>query len=120
MDGINYFTPWSAPVTLDVVAPFDLSTLIFSDAIGPRFTISGTVREAAAAGSRVTVALARGRTGGRYRTIARPRISSARSFRFSFTQRRYGTYRLRIRFAGNGSVAPGTATRLLQVRRILR
>ncbi len=114
----NFYTPWTAPVTVRALVPSDLSTLSFVDALGPNFQISGYMRESALAGERLTISLARG-TKGVYRTIARPRVRADRSFRFRFIQRRYGTYRLRIRFKGSATVAGGSTVRLIRVRRVL-
>lgn len=116
----NFFTPWSPAVIVNAVAPFDLSTIYFTDSRGPRFAIRGYVRERSTARSRVTVAMARGRTGGRFSTIARPKVAANGSFNFKFTQRRSGIYRLRVSFKGKSTVAPGSVTRLLQVRRSVR
>lgn len=114
----SFYTPWTAPVTVRAMVPSDLSTLSFSDSLGPSFQITGYMREAAMAGERLTISMARG-TAGRYRTIARPRVRGDRSFKFRFTQRRYGVYRLRVSFKGSAAVAGGSTVRLIRVRRFL-
>jgi hypothetical protein len=108
-------TPWSAPVTVTVLGPFDLvAAPSFPDARGPRYRLRGRVREASASG-RIAVALARGRRGGRFRTVARPRIRRNGVFSASFTIRRRGVYRLRYTYRGNSTVAPGTATQRIRI-----
>ena len=53
----DYFTPWSAPITITMIAPFDLLATSFPDSRGPSYQLKGTVREKTMAGSRVTVTL---------------------------------------------------------------
>ena len=43
----SFFTPWSAPVFVNAVAPFDLERTSFPDARGPSYKVRGQVRELA-------------------------------------------------------------------------
>jgi hypothetical protein len=111
-------TPFSAPVNVTVLAPFDLvAAPTFPDDRGPRYRLRGRVRERSATG-RVTVALARGRRGGRFRTVARPRIRRNGVFSASFTIRRRGVYRLRYSYRGNATVARGSATQQIRIHTV--
>ena len=62
----DYYTAWSPPITMKLMAPFDFSTRTFPDQRGPRYSVRATLREASAAGSRVTVAVAKGKNGKRF------------------------------------------------------
>jgi hypothetical protein len=104
----DYFTPWSAPVRVRVKGPFDLQSVTFPDRRGPRYSLRGVVRERAAAGRRVTVAIARGRKGGKFRRLGKAKIRRNGKFALRFTVRRTGRYRLRYRFPGSGLVAKGS------------
>jgi hypothetical protein len=105
-------TPWSKPVTIRVLAPFDLRSHRWTDRTGPRFGLVAQVRERSARG-RVTVALARGR--GPFRTLGRATISRSATFAASFTAARAGRYRLRFTYGGSRTVARGTALVTLRV-----
>jgi hypothetical protein len=116
----DYFTPWSAPVRVRVKSPFDLQTITFPDRRGPRYSLRGVVRERAAAGRRVTVAIARGRKGGRFKRLGRAKVRRNGTFALRFTVRRTGRYRLRYTFRGTGLVAKGTVIqRGIRIRRRL-
>jgi hypothetical protein len=114
----DYFTAWSAPVTITLIAPFDLSSVSFPDSRGPSYQVRGVVREASAAGSRVTVAVAKGKKGKRFRTLGKPRVNSQGVFKLRFRLKR-GTYRVRYSFRGNSTVARGTVYEVIRIRRIL-
>ena len=111
-------TPWSAPVQVTVLAPFDLVTTSFPDSRGPVYRLRGQVREPTAAGS-VVVSVARGRKGGRFRRIGSPRIASGGVFSLRFKLKRTGTYRLRYAYKGSATVAAGTVTEVIKIRRRL-
>jgi hypothetical protein len=112
----DYFTPWSAPITVTAVAPFDLQGVTFPDARGPRYKLRGQVREVAARG-RVIVSAARGRKGGKYRRLGRARINSKGRFTLRFRLRRTGVYRLRYTYKGSDLVNAGRVTEMVRVRR---
>ncbi|MDA0163820.1 hypothetical protein OM076_26350 [Solirubrobacter ginsenosidimutans] len=114
----DYFTSWSPPVTITLVAPFDLSDVSFPDPRGPSYQLRGAVREATAAGSRVTVAVAKGKKGKRFRTLGKPKINSKGTFTLRFRLAR-GTYRVRYSFKGTSSVTRGSVYEVITVRRVL-
>lgn len=102
-------TAWSAPVTVIAQVPFDLSTISFPDSIGPTYSVRGTLNETSIRG---TVSLALARRGkhnkyGSYKSVGKVRVSSRGTFTKRFKERTYGTYRLRIHYAG----APTTPAR---------
>ena len=115
----DYTTAWSAPVTMQLIAPFDFSTRVFPDQRGPRYSVRATLREATAAGSRVTVAYAKGKNGKRFKTLGKAKVNSKGVFKLNFTIRKRGTYRLRYSFRGNATVARGTIYEVITIRRVL-
>lgn len=114
-----FFTPWSPAVRVRVKGPFDLQTVTFPDSRGPSYRLTGTVRERAAAGKRVRIALARGRKGGKFRNIGRAKIRGNGTFSLKFNVRRVGRYRLRYTFRGSALVARGTIVQGIRIRRRL-
>jgi hypothetical protein len=112
----QFFTPWTAPVTVTAVAPFDLQSARFIDQNGPVYRVSIKLREPTARG-RVRLAWARGASGGRFRGLGTARLTSRGSFTKSFRLARTGVYRLRIGFRGSRTVASG---RIVQHFRISR
>jgi hypothetical protein len=115
----DYYTPWSAPVTVQTKSPFDLQTVTFPDSRGPTYSLRGTIREKAAAGRRVTVSIARGRKGGKFRRLGRAKVRRNGTFALRFRVRRTGRYRLRYTFKGSNLVAGGRVTQGIQIRRRL-
>ena len=65
-------------------------------------------REPSAAGSRVTVAIAKGKKGKKFRTLGKAKVNSKGVFKLRFTRPQAGTYRVRYSFTGNATVARGT------------
>jgi hypothetical protein len=105
----TYFSPWSAPITVTAIVPFDLVGVSFPDSTGPKYSLKGTIRETSLRG---TVSLAMARRGahnryGKYKSIGKVHISSKGTFTKRFTQHRTGTYRVRIHYAGS-ALAPAT------------
>jgi hypothetical protein len=115
----DFFTPWSAPVHVQVKAPFDFQQVVFPDSRGPRYSLKGILREKAAAGTRVRIAIARGRKGGRFKSLGRPKVRRNGTFRLRFTVRRVGRYRLRYTYRGSSLVAGGTIVQGIRIRRRL-
>ena len=107
----DFATPWSAPVQLQLQLPFDILTGSFTDRRGPSYKLRTTLRDAAASGSRVTVAIAKGKTGKRFRTIGKAKVNSKGQFSVRFTVRKLGWYRVRYSFKGNANVARGHVLR---------
>lgn len=113
----DYFTPWSAPVTIRAVAPFDLDRVTFPDARGPHYQLRGEIEERTARG-RVAVSIAPGRRGP-FRSLGSARIRSNGTFVTRFTQRRAraGSYRIRYRFRGSATTAGGAVTQRVTITR---
>jgi hypothetical protein len=102
-----YTSPWSPPVTVQVLVPFDLSSVSFPDAIGPKYTMKGYLRETSIRG-KITLAMARRGAHnryGKYKSIGSVHVSSKGTFTKSFKQKRTGYYRVRIHYAGS-AIAP--------------
>lgn len=105
----QYGSAWSAPVTVQVLVPFDLLSVTFPDSIGPKYTLRGSLRENTIRG-KVSIAMARRGAHnryGRYASIGSATITSKGTFTKSFKQRRTGYYRVRISFKGS-AIAPKT------------
>ena len=115
----DFATPWSAPVTLQLQQPFDILTGSFTDRRGPSYKLRTTMRDGVLRGSRVTVSLAKGKNGKRFRTIGKPKVNSKGQFSVRFTVRKLGWYRVRYSFKGNGNVAKGTSYAQVRFRRVI-
>jgi hypothetical protein len=106
----QYASPWSPPVNVQVLVPFDVYSMSFPDSIGPRYKLRGLLRETARIPGKVSLAMARRGAKnryGKYRSIGSATISSKNTFTKSFTQRRTGYYRIRISYKGSAT-APKT------------
>jgi hypothetical protein len=112
----SFFTPWSAATTVDAIAPFDLERVTYPDSRGPSYKLRGQIRERAARG-RVTIAIARGRRGGKFRRFGRAKINSKARFTKRFRLRRTGIYRIRYTYRGSSLVAAGRVTQAVRIRR---
>jgi hypothetical protein len=112
----SYASPWSAPVTIQLIAPFDLSSRSFPDAVGPTYQVRGIVGETSA-GGRVTVSAARGKKGGRYRTLGKAKVNSKGIFKLRFRLKKLGVYRIRYSYKGSSTVAKGSVTEVVRIRR---
>jgi hypothetical protein len=117
----QYASPWSPPVTITAIVPFDLVGVSFPDSRGPRYTMRGTVRDTTIRGK---VSLAMARKGnknryGKYKSIGKVSISSKSTFTKTFTQRRTGTYRVRIHYAGSALAPPTTIYGRVKITRRL-
>ncbi len=109
-------TAWSAPVTLKVQSPFDISLITFPDRRGPSYQLRGQVREKAIAGGRVTVAVAKGKKGKRFKTLGKARVNSQGVFKLRFRLSR-GTYRVRYSYRGGENVTRGTVYAGMKITR---
>jgi hypothetical protein len=114
--GGSFFTPWSAPVFVNAIAPFDLERTSFPDARGPSYKVRGQIRERAARG-KVTISIAKGRKKGRFRRLGSAKINSKGRFSKRFKVRKTGVYRLRYSYRGSPLVAAGRATEAIRIRR---
>jgi hypothetical protein len=112
----DLFTPWSAPVTVSAIAPFDLERVSFPDARGPSYKLHGQVRERLARG-KVTIYIARGKKKGKYHKIGKAKINSKGRFSKRFTVHKTGTYRLRYTYKGSSLVAGGRVIEQVRIRK---
>jgi hypothetical protein len=112
----GFSTPWSAPVNVNAVAPFDLERVSFPDARGPSYKVRGQVRELAARG-KVTISIARGKKKGRFHRLGKAKINSKGRFSKRFTLHKTGAYRLRYTYKGSSLVAAGRVTESVRIRR---
>jgi hypothetical protein len=112
-------TPWTTPLTLRVYAPFDFSSSSFPDSKGPSYQLSVRLRERTATGS-VRISVAKRWTGTpSYRSLGSVRLKDGRfTKRFSLSES--GTYRIRYRFEGSQTTAPGTIVEKVRIRRTAR
>jgi hypothetical protein len=112
----QFFTPWTPPVVVDAVAPFDIESFRTPDARGPSYRIRVQIRDRTARG-RVSIAYARGKKGGKYHSLGSVKISSKATFTKRLTLSRSGTYRLRLRFKGSPTVAGGSIVSQFRITR---
>jgi hypothetical protein len=112
----EFFSPWSAPVIVNAIVPFDLDRVAFPDARGPSYRLTGYVRDKAIRG-KVSLAMARGSKGGKYKSLGTVSISSKGTFTKRFTQRRMGTYRLRIHYRGSAIAPAASVVRKVRITR---
>lgn len=105
-------TPWSEPLRIRVVTPFDLTSLRFTDTSGPVFRL--LAHAPAGTTGVVHVALARGAHAG-FQGLGRARIDADGAFGARFTIATAGRYRLRFSYGGNGLVTRGEILRGLRV-----
>jgi hypothetical protein len=101
---LQAFTPWSPPTIVRAVAPFDVR-LSFPDSRGPSYRLKAIMNENSTNG-RVSVAIARGSTSGKYRSYGSVKVRGHQITK-RFTLGRTGTYRVRFKYKGNATVAPG-------------
>jgi hypothetical protein len=115
----DYFTPWSTPMQLRTVSPFDFAAvngLTFPDRRGPSYKLRAQLRERSATG-RVYISYARGSKSGAYRSLGYSRISKAGTISRRFRLRKTGTYRLRFRFKGSTTTAAGDIRTKIRITR---
>ena len=117
----DYYSPWSAPISFQVKAPFDLSLVSFPDSRGPSYKLRATMRDAFARGTRVRVYYAKGRKGGKFRKLGRSsKVNSRGRFTLRFRLRKPGVYRLQDRYEGSSLVLGGKVTEAIRIRRTIR
>lgn len=112
----QFFTPWTPPVVVHAIAPFDISRPLALDSRGPRYKLRFQIGERTASG-RVSIAIARGSKGGKYKSYGSVKISTKATFTKSFTLRRSGTYRMRLKYKGNATTAGGTIVHKFKISR---
>lgn len=114
--GTSTSTPWSPPVTVRVLAPFDFASQpTFADSRGPSYKIKGTVREPSARG-KVKVSLRRG-TKGKFRKVKKVKLRKGARFAVRFKVRKPGDYQLRYAYKGNRTVARGAIVQDIRITR---
>jgi hypothetical protein len=114
----DYYTPWSPAVNMTVKAPFDLSSVFFTDFRGPSYKLRASMRDNFARGKRVTVYYAKGKKGGRYHRLGRSsKVNSKGRFTLRFRLRHTGVYRLQYRFKGSSLVTKGKVTDAIRIHR---
>jgi hypothetical protein len=109
-----FFTPWSAPVFVKAIAPFDLESVRFPDSRGPSYKLRAQVRERAARG-RVRISIAKGRKGGKFRSLGRAKLNSKGRVTKRFRVRGFGKYRLRFTYRGSELVRAGRQTEQITI-----
>ncbi|HEX5147314.1 MAG TPA: hypothetical protein VFV85_09835 [Conexibacter sp.] len=109
-DGLE--TPWSQPLRIVVVTPFDLVSLRFTDTSGPDFRL--LARAPGGTTGVVHVALARGAHGS-FRGVGRARVGRGGAFGARFAATAAGVYRLRFDYGGNGRVTRGAIVRRVRI-----
>jgi hypothetical protein len=110
----SVYTAWSAPVAIRAFAPFDLQKFTWTDSRGPSYRFTAVIRATGATG-RVNIAIGRG-SKGKYRSLGTVKIRKHRfSERFRLTH--LGKYRIRFKYKGNTTVAPGYEIHKFQITR---
>jgi hypothetical protein len=113
----DYGSPWSAPVNVVALVPFEVLGVSWPDSRGPSYLLRGTVTDRNIRG-RISLALARkGKHNkyGSYKSLGKTTVSSRSTFSKRFTERRTGTYRLRIHYAGS-AIAPARTVYYTNIR----
>lgn len=110
-------SPWSAPVTVRTKAPFDISRVSYPDSRGPNYQLKGHLYDSFARGGKVHISIARGKKGGKFRSLGSAKITRKGTFTKRFRQTNPGNYRLRYIFKGNNLVAGGRETRGVRITR---
>ncbi|HEX5901457.1 MAG TPA: hypothetical protein VFY32_18790, partial [Solirubrobacteraceae bacterium] len=108
------FSPWATPVSFRAFAPFDLKSFRWTDSRGPSYRFRATIAETSATG-RVNIAVGRGKKG-KYRSLGTAKIRKhafSKRFRLSVT----GTYRVRFKYKGNATIAPGAEIHAFRITR---
>jgi len=106
-------TPYSTPITLKVVGPFDWSsTPGFTGGKGTNHVIGGEIFEPGVVGKNVSVRLAKGK--GKFKPFVTKKIGSNRKLSFKIRKPR-GKYVLKYVFKGSDSVVAGAWTQKLTI-----
>jgi hypothetical protein len=111
----NGTSPFSAPVTLKLIGPFDWSeTPGFTGGRGATHVIGAQVFEPGVVGKKVSVLLAKG--SGKFKPFVSKTIPLTRNLSFKIKKPR-GKYRLKYVFKGADFVAAGAWTQSLKIKR---
>lgn len=96
-------------------APFELASLRFPDRTGPSFVMRGVFRDAPVRKSPVvSIEIGKGARGA-FRPVGSPPVQPGGIFPLQF-ERKPGSYRVRIFYTGDESVARGYVTASFKVR----
>jgi hypothetical protein len=113
-------TPWTAPIVLKAVAPFDFTSVTFPDSTGPSYRLRARLGEDSTRG-KVRIRVAPNWSGkARYRSLGTVKIKSGGEFTKRFVIGNPGKYRLKYTFAGSGTTASGTIVEKVRIRRTVR
>jgi uncharacterized membrane protein len=110
----QFYAPWSPAISFRAIAPFDLTPLQFPDSRGPSYKIRGELREKTARGT-VKIRLAKGKRG-KFFSIGKAKVRGG-VFKKRVTLHRIGSYRVRIKYSGSATTAPGTAQTTIRIER---
>jgi hypothetical protein len=99
--------PWSAPITLTVVSPFDWADSPgLKDSRGPKYSIAGMVSEPLATGTPITLSMAKGKKG-KFKKVSTVKIGADRGFLFKFKAKGKGSWRVRYAYSGSKFMTAG-------------
>ena len=111
----QFFSPWSAPVVLNVKSPFDLlSAPFFLDDRGPSYKLRARLGEDSARG-KVKIAFAKGKRG-KYFSAGKAKVRGG-VLKKRFTLRSPGVYRVRFTYKGSAAVWPGKVVWSMEIER---
>jgi hypothetical protein len=111
----DYYTPWSAPISFHLIAPFDFTSLTFPDSRGPSYKARATLGNVGS--GKVSMAYAKGKKGRHFHGLGSAKLSSKGTFTRRFTLRHTGWYRLRFKYGGSSTVAGGTIYVVVHITR---
>jgi hypothetical protein len=113
-------TPWTAPIVLRAVAPFDFTSVSFPDSRGPSYRLRAKLGEDSTRG-KVRIRVAANWSGkARYRSLGTVKIKGGGEFTKRFTLGSPGKYRLKYTFGGSSTTASGTIVAKVRIRRTVR
>jgi hypothetical protein len=116
VDGEERFTAWSAPVTVRIIAPFDLITPTFPDARGPSYRLAGVVRETSTKG-KITISIGKGGKPKKFRRLGTAKIRKGGRFSLRFKVTKFGRYTLRYVYKGSATTERGDVRQVVTIRR---
>ena len=112
----QFFSPWSAPVVLNVKSPFDLlSAPFFLDDRGPSYKLRARARGEDSARGKVKIAFAKGKRG-KYFSAGKAKVRGG-VLKKRFTLRSPGVYRVRFTYKGSAAVWPGKVVWSMEIER---
>ena len=111
----QFFSPWSAPVVLNVKSPFDfLSAPFFLDSRGPSYKLRARLGEDSARG-KVKISFAKGKRG-KWFSAGKAKVRGG-VLKKRFTLRSPGVYRVRFTYKGGAAVWPGKVLWSMKIER---